>query len=311
MRVIFAAMALLFSSLLSATTLNNVIVFGDSLSDNGNLYRYMKNKVPSDPPYHDGRFANGPVWVEKLMDMYFPADVSQSHLLDFAYGGAGVSEEDSGALFTLRKEIDSYLLLNNNKVDPSSLVVVWMGANNYLNIPENVDTAVDEVNLGIKHSLERLVERGGKYFLVLNLPDLGRTPAARMYEEEVVLSQLTHQHNAAIKNLVQEMSQRYPQVEWLTLDVNEIFTGILDNPSQYGFTNTTDTCYEAMTPSLHAPAKHPTVMEMVSSMKMSRAVVDACTGYLFFDPVHPSERAHQIMAERAKKLFDEGHIEFK
>ena len=49
---------------------------------------------------------------------------------------------------------------------------------------------------------------------------------------------------------------------------------------------------------------------MVASIK-PQVKKDACNGYLFFDPVHPSAPAHQLMAERTKLLFDEEGIDFQ
>src|SRR6188472_2981783 len=93
MKLLATLGALLFSGFVTATPLHNMVVFGDSLSDNGNLYEFMKHQLPQDPPYFAGRFSNGPVWVEHLVASYFPNDPS-SHLFDYAFGGAGVSEED-------------------------------------------------------------------------------------------------------------------------------------------------------------------------------------------------------------------------
>ena len=43
---------LCFGSVFSANKrFDTMVVFGDSLSDNGNLYRYMWYKLPLSPPY--------------------------------------------------------------------------------------------------------------------------------------------------------------------------------------------------------------------------------------------------------------------
>ena len=56
-----------------------VIAYGDSLSDNGNLF---KATGQPGPPYFQGRASNGPVAVELLAaDLGIP-------LLDYAFGGA-------------------------------------------------------------------------------------------------------------------------------------------------------------------------------------------------------------------------------
>ena len=44
---------------------SEIVVFGDSLSDTGNL-NLASGGVFAGPPYFSGRFSNGPVWVEVL-----------------------------------------------------------------------------------------------------------------------------------------------------------------------------------------------------------------------------------------------------
>ncbi len=63
-----------------------LLVFGDSLSDNGNYFALTGGQYPPSPPYYQGRFSNGPVWPEVTADL---ADVP---LKDFAYGGATACE---------------------------------------------------------------------------------------------------------------------------------------------------------------------------------------------------------------------------
>ena len=95
MKIILTGLMLFFSTWATATPLNKIVVFGDSLSDNGNLYEYMKHKLPISPPYFEGRFTNGPVWIENIATFYYPDD-AEAHLLDYAFGGSGVSEPDDG-----------------------------------------------------------------------------------------------------------------------------------------------------------------------------------------------------------------------
>jgi phospholipase/lecithinase/hemolysin len=41
----------------------SIFVFGDSLSDAGNLFAESESTIPL-KPYVDGHFSNGPTWVE-------------------------------------------------------------------------------------------------------------------------------------------------------------------------------------------------------------------------------------------------------
>ena len=309
MKIICILFTLFFSSLTTAAQLNKIVVFGDSLSDNGNLYEYMKGELPLSPPYYHGRFTNGPVWVELLADLYYPKN-GKAHLLDYAFGGAGVFEGEDDysddVLFTLNREIDSYLLSHNDKADDSSLYVVWMGSNNYLAVPEDVDKTVSLVIAGIQRDLERLVQKGAKHIMVVNVPDLGKTPAAKEFDAVELLTALCAKHNAVLKDIVSDLERKNPSVHWYYFNVNEIIDDFLNDPTQYGITNTIDTCYEEM---VKEPSER-SVLKMASSITRTNIKKDACSGYLFFDPVHPSEPAHVVMAERTKKMLNDAGVTF-
>lgn len=310
MKVIFILIALFCSMQATAAPLNKIVVFGDSLSDNGNLYEYMKRELPLSPPYYKGRFCNGPVWIELLADMYYPNN-SHAHLLDYAFGGAGVSEEvdddddEDEVLFTLRREVDSYLLSHDDKADDASLYVIWMGSNNYLAIPDDIDGAVDQTLLGIKHDLQRLVQKGAKHFLIIDVPNLGNTPAAKDFDAVDALNEMSHKHNVLLKKMIAEIQGNNASVEWYLFEVSDALDELMSTPDRYGFTNVTNTCYEEV---LDEPSDK-SILRLASSVKM-RSDVDACTGYVFFDPVHPTGPVHAIMAERVKKMLDEGGVKF-
>ena len=45
---------------------SEIITFGDSLVDTGNFSLATGGAIPPAPLYFNGRFSNGPVWVEQL-----------------------------------------------------------------------------------------------------------------------------------------------------------------------------------------------------------------------------------------------------
>jgi phospholipase/lecithinase/hemolysin len=303
MRACLSALILLFSTIVVATPLNNIVVFGDSLSDNGNLYEYMKRQLPKSPPYFQGRFTNGPVWIELLAEGYFPEN-TKAHLWDYAYAGAGVVDDDDEPIFTLHGEINSYLISHHGSADANSLYVLWIGSNNYLAIPDEVEASVQSVNDGIKSSLQRLIDNGARHFLILNLPDLGHIPLARDLDLEAQLSTLSLRHNAVLQSNLEELKAANPSVQWSVLNVQKELDEMLENPTQYGFTNVFGTCYEAAMDENVAKS----VLHIAANVK-SKPVADACNGYLFFDPVHPSALAHRILAERTRVILADAGIE--
>ena len=192
-----------------------VIVFGDSLSDTGNLKRRLK-MVPR-PPYWVGRFANGPVWTDYLEVTAGLA--MQNH----ARGGAMATQREpmaseeliqrvytNGQFFVsgnITHQIEDYasLYLNNGRVQrsESSVAILWAGANDYIS-KEAFDTSITallgqpfseegyrEVVANVVEAMEknllRLKELGLQRFMVINLPDLGLTPMV-LYNDSFVSS---------------------------------------------------------------------------------------------------------------------------
>ncbi|WP_133129992.1 SGNH/GDSL hydrolase family protein [Legionella yabuuchiae] len=309
MRTFFTIFTLLFSLAASANPINKIVVFGDSLSDNGNFYEYMKKQFPT-APYYEGRFTNGPVWIELV------ANAKETELLNYAFGGAGVLdpvEDPDSALFNLHQEVNSYFLAHEDKADADALYVVWIGSNNYLAMPEDEPKTLSVVLGGIKAELQRLVEKGAKNIVVVNLPDLGKTPVAYDYEANDKLSVLSIDHNVALLQQVEEFEKAHPDVQWVYLNVGEMFNELILTPENFGFVRETlkDTCFDKYPSAQDSQNSPPSMMGIAASLiKQANGNLDPCEGYLFFDPVHPTALAHKILSERTLKKFDEVGFEF-
>ena len=250
-----------------ATTYSDVIVYGDSLSDNGNLYAATGGLVPQ-APYYNGRFSNGPVAVEYL---------SQSlgvPLLDFAFGGAttGVGNEgDNGTQTSLGllglPGMLTQLAGSASKVPagliPSSLFVVWGGANDF-ETGGSVATAVSDID----RIVATLEGEGATHVLVPGLPNLGLTP--EFYNNAAATSFSTAFDQALQASLPAGATY---------FDTFAALNAIVGNPSQYGFTNATGACYpgDFTTPGL-TPCSNP-------------------NQYVFWDSIHPTTAADAVLAQ--------------
>src|ERR1700744_3603769 len=152
-----------------ASSVPPVVVYGDSLSDNGNLFSLI-GYPPS--PYYDGRFSNGPVAAEQL------ATALGAPLHDFAVGGAtsGVGNYVDGGTQTtpgmyglpgMQGELAASAPLLGSPIVSSSLFVVWGGANDYLTAGSPIDAAANVAAL-----VSTLESDGAHYILVPGLPNL-------------------------------------------------------------------------------------------------------------------------------------------
>ena len=183
---------------------SRVVVFGDSLSDVGNLKQRLL--VFPNPPYWVGHFTNGPNWTDYL------AERTGLSVYNHAFGGAAAIRHDDvptedviaaieqGAQFfltgSLDRQVRDYLErdLAGGSVQGASetLYVIWGGANDYitkepfsgdfrtlLDTPSGeagYERVVDEAVAALAEQVRALHAAGGRNFLVVNLPDLGRTP---------------------------------------------------------------------------------------------------------------------------------------
>lgn len=308
MRAILLVALFLLTQLTAAAPLKNLVVFGDSLSDTGNLYEYMHHQLPQSPPYFTGHFSDGPVWVEYLMKHYY-ADPS-AHILDYAFGGAGIlspEDDDDDVFFTLRKEVDTYLLAHADVADPDNLYVVWIGGNNYLALPEDPESGTNLVIDGTKKEIDKLVKAGAKNVLLMNLPSLEKTPFANEFEMASGLKEISELHNQKLLALSQELEKTYPEVHWIHFDVNILFQDMLAHHQDYGFYNTTQTCYD----SLATSDKRPSLLRMVANVQPKvRKEQAPCRTYFFFDLIHPTTRVHELMSEYLYERLTQEKITF-
>jgi phospholipase/lecithinase/hemolysin len=168
-RLAFAAIAVIFSH--SALAYDGVYAFGDSLSDNGNVYAMTGGAIPPFP-YYNGRFSNGPVMVEYL------AQRLGVGLHDYAYGGAttGTTNLFSPSLPGLSQEIAQF---GTGSLDPNGLYTVWAGANDF-----STSTSISTSTSNIVNAVDTLEQNGARHILVINMPDLGLTP--RLLAENAV-----------------------------------------------------------------------------------------------------------------------------
>ena len=193
---------------------DDIYVFGDSYSDTGNAYNASGS--PSDPPYSQGRFSNGPLWVE---DLATQLGVTYNKNNNYAFVGAGTGFNNPYTpqyqLTGVLGQIDRYKA-TKSAADPNALYTVWAGTTDYL-FTGYQDPSQPVNNLST--AVQELANYGAKNILVVNLPDLGELPGVRG-SGSANLDAVTSLHNSALAKTVNNLSQSLPSVHLTTLDVN-------------------------------------------------------------------------------------------
>lgn len=341
MKVLSLMFGLLFTlvSFAGDTRFDTVVIFGDSLSDNGNLYHYLWDKFPLSPPYYKGHFSNGPLWIEQLYDTYFPQGYHEG-LQDYAVGGAGaVLSYKENLPFTLGMEVKDYLYWHTYGKKETTLYTIWIGSNNYLNGPTNIEEITDSVVDAIGDAVEKLISHGGNKFFIANIPDLGRAPRALELGNSELLTKLIETHNRKLEQKVDGLKAAYPDVTFIYFDVFSYVNEAIDHAAELGFTNISESCYLGGYSGWLLPQEEPSDDALYMDLKRQDARFDSqkwemiknnpdlkeaalvsysyrasplkldpkemdCDGYVFWDGVHPTTRTHYYIAQKARELLD-------
>jgi len=248
-------------------SIDGIVVFGDSLSDVGQVFRFSSGLYPPNPPYFEGRYSNGQVWVEYLAQQL---SLSMDQMQNFAWGGATTEGSGESQVPSLLEQVES-ATLTEQSLSGNALYILWAGANDYLQGQGDVTAPVENV----MEAIAALTNRGAHVFLVANLPDLGRLPATRGNGSAAGLSALTQAHNQRLQQRIDQFNAQQPDRQILLLDVFALYDAALATPNQFGFTDVTGTCLTGTQPCANPDQ------------------------FLFWDGIHPSTAGHQILAEAA------------
>lgn len=313
-----------------ANFFSKIYVFGDSLSDSGNLYNATQSLqqyeqsfgldipvTPPSPPYFDGRFTNGSLWVENLaadlditltpstelsvlspdLDVSSPitfadGNVAVSHFfngnttdqsVNFAFGGATTGENSIGDFATLipgvQQQVDWFVNDHQqaNKTADPNALYIIWAGANDYTTP---DADPNKTVENIETEIESLYNVGARNFLIPNLPDLGKTPNALSPDASVfpeTLTDLTDEHNSLLNTTIDELRDTLTGAEFVEVDINTLFDDVSARPQEYDLTNVTDSYLDPITFA-------PTVGANPDD-------------YLFWDGNHPTEKGHQIVED--------------
>jgi phospholipase/lecithinase/hemolysin len=267
---------------------SQLVVFGDSLSDVGNIAAASFDLFPGRYYFND-RFSNGPVFVEALSEGLGlgPTVRSTAGGNNFAYGGAQTSGTGGLQGFVIRdidEQVDQFL--DTRTVDPNALFLVFAGSNDLVNGQTNASVPVNN----LAEDIGRLVAAGARSFLLPNLPLLGHTP--RFNDDPGTLAQYNAraaQFNAAFDTMLDNLATNNPSLSLFRFDVERLVSQALENPAAFDLTNVTDAA---------APGLEPGD----SSYNTNQIAANAHE-YLFWDDLHPTTTVHAVLAERALALF--------
>ena len=289
----------------TAQALEQLVVFGDSLSDPGNHFiafgqtsRAPFEEVP-DFPYAIGghHFSNGRTWVEQLAhDLHMPASAKPALRAPgvFTNYAVGRARARAGApafpYYDLGTQVGLFLVDFGGHAPGDALYVIWIGADDLgdaLNALVSDPSGATSVGIiqaaigAVAGNIYGLWSVGARAFLIPGLPDLAITPAVRALGPgaEFAATQLAVAYNGGL-DLALASLQGLPQIQFVRLDVGALFTEVLAAPEAAGFTNVEDAC--------------------LTFAVIKNAICEKPNRYLFWDGIHPTRAGHGVLADAAR-----------
>ena len=294
-------------------------VFGDSLADNGNILiqTTAMGMQPPVPPsvtphrtYFNGRFSNGYIAFEYLWQRLSGHKPGSPHglkpslaapfiqkpgALDFAFGGTGTPYVDTtqGGFPSpgLKGQVELFrLALLGRKPSPRALYAISTGANDYNNDPFGVPMDPVDVIRNIEDAIVSLYRIGARNVMVVDLPDLGKIPAfAGDPAASEAASGLSAYHNGLLYGAMARLQAQYPQLHLITVKLDPLFIDLRLR-------------MEPLVPliEVHAsatPGMSDCLANPVSCIDMPRFLFNNRFGFIFWDVVHPTTEAHDLLGD--------------
>ncbi len=281
--LIAASLAMPAGASVLTDTYSSFWVLGDSLSDPGNLAALTGGVAPG-PDYPTGRFSNGPVFAEYLQGDFAAAGRPAAN---FAFGGATAAPADPGDPPGLPEQTALFELFSAGARGSRPLVSVFFGSNDIfeaLGGPDVIAAAEAAADAVIAAASAIAAGDGVQDFVLYTLPDIGRTPAYRLFQPALA-ADATAASLAFNSRLAGEVGVlRAAGARVTTVDIFGAFTALLDDPSAIGLADAT------------LPCVFPS--DGIAALFGQPRVCDAgaAATRVFYDGVHPTKGVHAYFA---------------
>jgi phospholipase/lecithinase/hemolysin len=270
---------------------SHMFIFGASFLDSGNHFAVTGETAhpPFDPmslaSYGIGghHYSNGRTWVEDLaqkMDLtkWAKPAYRDPGFGNYAYGYTRARDVDYATGPSLGEQVqawidngyctgaamnDTLFVLDTAYAD---FIDILGGGDPELIIGGMLDSIA--ANIGILHGC------GARNLLVANTPPLGAAPGIPE-DYKATATGLSWQYNVYVQDILVFFSDEPFNMNISTVDFFAFTTAVMATPEEFGLTNVTDTC--------------------VTFSVLKDAFCKDRDEYFFWDPLHPTKKAHALM----------------
>ncbi len=296
-KLVVAAILTGFTNSASAHNFSGLYIFGDSLSDSGNIAL----AIGSDPnqiitgndyipsiPYAFGQFTNGDVWASAFANAIGLAPFAEPALAgggNFAFGGARTSTDGVNLSPSLIAQGALFMQSNGGIAPQDALYILQSGGNDARDALAEIasgadpgaviETAATDYAQATGALVDQLQAAGAERIVVWNVPNIGLAPAITSQGPQASLA--GEQIAMAMNDALSDRMLLEPDVT--IFDDFSLVTGAVIDPAAAGLVNATDACGAVLS-------------------------CDPST-YLFWDGLHPTSAGHALLAQHMIQMIPE------
>jgi len=249
-----------------------LVTFGDSYTDTWRL--------PSSPPqYWNGRFSNGPVWVEYLAQQLGLAYDPNNN---FAVSGSETDE--------LGIQIGNF---SGTDAGLDVVCAIWSGSNDFGahlslgNSDSAWNTQINKIVTSLSTACELLYQKGARRIVLFNQLDITELPQIRRTYSSSFRSYLEGKiniFNSRLSTEAESLRTAHDDLELILFDVHASFEAFVANYPYYGFTTS--------------------LMDVLSDPSLTdKSFAGPGADYVFWDGQHPSTKTHGLIADAVANLL--------
>ena len=286
----------------------DVFIFGDSLSDSGNVYAAVPGNETSKAPYAvvpslpyaigGHHFSNGKTWAERLAQSLSDNSGGKASLEDpgkngnYAFGGARIVASATQRVPDAGLQILMYLG-DYGMARDDALYVYQFGGNDIrdsfgIALTQGIGAAIGHVQGAAQRAgdnIEMLYAAGAREILVANAPNLAHAPAVKMAGASFLGEIMSATFNGTLEGELLGLSATYPDLVIHRLDMAAFINEIVADGPSFGFDNVENPCLYVF---LEDGGR-----------------CDNPDEFLFWDGIHPTAAAHIALGQRALEAISQ------
>ena len=275
---------------------SDIFIFGDSMSDTGNLASIIGDFPPA---YYNNRMSNGPVAVEILGErLGLRTDASLYLINQNAGTNYAVASAKAGGnrALDLDTQVNAFLSAHGFSAPQDALYVMFIGGNDVRGARDLDDNRLAEDVLktaaeNIRWNINKLVSSGAQFFVVMNSIDMGSIPEALRLDDPALsprTTKLTQRFNRFLKKNIHDIEDDLG-MEIAEFNSFKFLRRVIERAESFGFRNTREPCFFFSTLTFHPDCNFG---------KNSN-------DFLFFDEKHPTDRGHKLIGNALFEAVEE------